>query len=64
MESTVRRIHTKASLELQSRVLEKRKQRRLHVWVGFEVVLTGWICCHQRWIGQTMINKVTKIENV
>lgn len=33
--------YAKASLELQSRVLGKRKQKMPHVWVGFEVVLTG-----------------------
>lgn len=62
MESSVRIIPKKALLELHSRVLGKREQKRLHVCMGFEMVPTDWIRCHQRWIGKIKINYVSKIK--
>lgn len=41
MVNTIRIIQKKALLELHCRVLGKKEQKRLHVWVGFEVRLTN-----------------------
>lgn len=63
MVNTIRIVQKKALLELHNRVVGKSEQKRLHVWVGFEMGPADWIWYHQvreaLWI---VTNKGIKIK--